>query len=155
MRKEGLIIAGVLVPFAVLVIVGFWPAPTPARPSASTPVLTPSAVSAPVEGAVLPAVLDAGAPLDPALEAPVRAVSKEVHACFVDNGMHLHGRIAVTIAFAPTRDGGFSGISVETPLVNPELTACLEDVFAELHFEPTGRERFEPTKYTFLFDAPR
>ncbi len=108
---------------------------------------------------MLPPV-DAGPALEPEsappdeLVAPVRAVTAEVKACVADNGAHLHGRVLVTVAFRPTRDGGFDGVTVETPFANPQLTACLEDVFDQLRFEPTGRETFAPARYTFMVEAP-
>jgi hypothetical protein len=155
MRKEWLIVAGVLVPFAALVAVALYGSPEGAVATSKVSPSTPPLPERPSEVAMRGAS-DSGAaePIAPALEAPIRAVSPEVHACFIDNGMHLHGRIAVTVAFTPTIDGALTQVSVQTPIANPELTACLEDVFAELHFAPTGRERFEPTKYTFVFDAP-
>lgn len=158
MRREWLIVAGVLVPFAVLIVVGFV---FSARPAA--PVLEPLPAAPEVKrdaGAlvVLPEVktppADAGEPIAAAIEAPVHAVSPEIHACFVDNGAHLHGRQAVVIAFRPTRSGTFSDVTVETRVVSPQLQACFEDVFADLHFALSGHETFELAKYTFLFDAP-
>ncbi len=161
MRREWLIVGGVLVPFAALVIAWCWGGPGGVVVGAAnvTPprVTEPPVVRAEPHGP--PPSFDAGAPepttqVPDAIAAPVKAVAREVHACFVDNDAHFHGRVEVTIAFEPTIDGGFAGVSVETGLPSPELTACLEDVFAQLRFEPSGRETFAPARHTFIFDAP-
>ncbi len=162
MRREWFIVAGVLVPFAALIVVGFIFSARPVATTALEP-LAPKAVMKVLDAGLralvpdispTPTHADAGAPIAAAIEAPVRAVLPEIHACFVDNGAHLHGRQAVVIAFRPTPSGTFSDVTVETRVVSPQLQACFEDVFAELHFALSGRETFELAKYTFLFDAP-
>ena len=165
MRREWLIVSAVLVPFAALVVT--WCSRSPEAAAQGAQPAVPAHVSvAPVVRAEAaepptrpPFASDAAMPepvTDPpeALAAPIKAVAHEVHACFVDNDAHLHGRVEVTIRFEPTIDGGFAGVSVETALPSPQLTACLEDVFAQMRFEPTGRETFEPARHTFIFDAP-
>ena len=159
MRREWLLVAAVLVPFAALVVSWWWRGPEPSV--VASPGVAPAEVSRQAGDASKPlaragdaAVLMPEPEVPEAIAAPIKAVGREVHACFVDNEAHLHGRVEVVIAFEPMASGTFRGVSVETPLPSPELTACLEDVFAELHFEPTGRETFAPARHTFIFDAP-
>ena len=164
MRREWLIVAAVLVPFTALVAAAFLfkpqpslePAPTPPRsappPRSPEPTIRPAALPLSDAAPTLPSLAEPPS-VPPALEAPIRAVSGEVHACFVDNGAHLHGRVEVAIRFEPTRDGGFRAVSLDTPIADPRLQACLEDVFDQMTFEPTGRETFEPARHTFIFDA--
>jgi len=166
MRREWLIVAAVLGPFAVLVAVGFLRQPTvspPLLPTEPPGVRAPTALPTALPTAMATAMAPLGASdagrgaeaIEPAIEAPVRAVEREVQACFADNGAHLHGRQALRVAFQPTREGTFRDVTLEGPIVVPQLRACLEDVFAEMRFAPTGRETFEPAKYTFIFDAPQ
>lgn len=163
MRREWLIVLGVLLPCVVLFAVGsLWPS---AQLGVVAPVLT-SAASAPAADQpqrvirVEPdaASLEEKTPpqsLAAPIEAAVKAVTPEITACFNDNGAeHLHGQIAVTIAFEPTPEGHFRNVTLETKVADPRLAACLEDVFAEVAYVPSGRETFEPAKHTFIFDAP-
>lgn len=155
MRREWLVVAGVLGPFVLLLAAAWWQSSaSPARPLVLPERNEPQATDAGVHEReiALEAAMQEDTP--PAIEAPVRAVSSEVRACFVDNGAHLHGRQAVTVVFEPTREGGFTGVKIETPITDPRLEACLEDVFAEMRFVGTGRETFEPATHTFIFDAP-
>lgn len=141
----------VLVPFAALVVLGFWfsepelPLPAPAG-SAATPLTMPDAAVAP-----LPDPLPARGEREPNVSEPIRAVTTEARRCFDDN--QLTGTIRVR--FTPNRDGGYDDVTVESnPTQNPYIAACLEDVFAELRFVPAPGERYEPTTHTFNF-GPR
>lgn len=159
--REVVIIFGVLVPFAVLLVFllrsQLTPAPPfqepsepPARPPPTSPVTTatkPPPIAAPAMS------LDAGHPDDvpKELAAPLAAVTPEVHRCFEDQRGHLRGLQHLEVRFTPTRDGGFSDLSVQTG-GSPYLSACVEDVFQELTYTPTGLETFQPATHTFVFD---
>lgn len=158
MRRELAIIGSVLVPFAVLVVLGLWwsarSLDAPPTPHVVAP--TADAAPAPPRTAETPAAADAGRPIPPELAAPLSAVRTEVLRCFTDQRARAPGPVTVTMAFTPTRDGGFSGVTVErTSWEDPYLRACLEDVFEELSFEPSGRETFAPATFTFDFDPSR
>ena len=93
-------------------------------------------------------MIDAGPQFPPALTAPLSAVLPEVRRCFADQ--HLKARHEVRVRFTPTRDGGFD--EVEVTEQNPYLAACLEDVFSEVAWHPTGKETYSPAEHTFSFD---
>ena len=114
-KRELLIIAGVLVPFALLVIAGLYfspdAPPLPAergegrgegptsmdagtRPSPQVTKIAPHPDP-------LPAPQGEGIPKD--LEAPLAAVRSEVKRCFADQ--HFKTRHEVKVRFTPTRDG--------------------------------------------------
>jgi hypothetical protein len=75
-------------------------------------------------------------------------VLPEVRRCFLYQ--HLKERREVKVRFTPTRDGGFEHVSVDEQ--NPYLAACLEDVFAEIAWQPDGGQTFAPSAHTFSFD---
>lgn len=166
MKKELLIAAGVLVPFAVLVALGFRyaaPEPGPVAPGAipvAPPALPkPSTPAAPAPVAAPRAVgeLDAGRSPEPpawprALAAPLAAVAPEVHRCFADARERLRAPVTTKVRFTPTRDGGFAGVAIETTAPDPWMKACVEDVFEEVRYAPSGAETFEPAEHTFSFD---
>jgi hypothetical protein len=159
MRRELVIILGVLVPFAVLVSVGWLWQSTPAPPfvqSRPPSTQTPTPVSPFDAGLLEEAVLvdrgpvpDAGLSYPPQLAVPLRVVEPLVRTCFVDEQQRAPDQVSVTVRFTPTRDGGFSGVSVSTSWQDPYLTACVEDVFAEMGWVPSGAEVFEPAQHTF------
>ena len=163
MRRELIIIAGVLVPFGALVVLGW----LLTRPSAELPEVSgvvralDAGVSSPprVSAAQPDGGADAGVALapalpDPALEAPLRAIAPEVRVCFEDRDDHVRG--PVTVRFRPTPDGGFDGVQVEAPgFPDPTFLPCVEDAFAEVRWQPTGRETFQAATHTFVFDPPR
>ncbi len=163
MRRELLIILGVLVPFGVLVVLGLlFLRQEP--PSPAVPVVVPSkpeviAPVAPPEPPVL-VVVDAGstqtaaAPVPKELAAPLAAVTPEVMLCFRDERAHLKAPQRLEVRFTPTPDGGFAGVHVPG-LTNPLIGACVEDVFDEVRFAPTGVETFQPAIHTFIFDPSR
>lgn len=164
-RREVAVILGVLLPFAALVAAGlFWtrarPAPPPPRPAprASSPPALEVPPHAP-PAAAAPAPPDGGAPLavedppPPELEAPLRAVAAQVHQCFLDQPDRIRRVVRVRVAFRPLPDGGFEGAVVEgTTWQDPFLTACIEDVFAELPYTPDGRQTFTRATHTFVYD---
>lgn len=166
-RRELWIASGILVPFAALVLVGLaWtrPAREPADGAPTTKVPPPAPVTA--VGLTSPvSSVDASVPLDATspearrfpveLEAPLRAVEAEVRRCLLDQASRAPLRVAVTVAFRPTDGGGFEQVTVHPDWQDPYLEACVEDVFAELRWRPTGRETFVPVKYTFDFTLPR
>lgn len=148
-----LIVASVLVPFALLVAAGFSFAPQSPLPlrgegqgegrTASAP--HPETKPRPGGG------VDAGAvpaKLPPELEAPLTAILPEVRQCFEDQ--HLKSRREVKVRFTPTREGRFEKVEVDEQ--NPYLQACLEDVFAEVPWQPDGRQTWAPASHTFSFD---
>lgn len=164
MKKRDLAIAaGVLIPFAVLVALGFhYASPAPALPedgrhavNAEPPRVLPPlppAGEGPGEGEALDAGLpDAGRALPPELRAAITAVLPEVLQCFRDQ--KLRRPTEVKVFFTPTRDGGFERVRVNEQ--NPYLAACLEDVFAEVSWTPEGPETFSPADHTFSFDPSK
>ena len=156
MRRELIIAAAVLVPFAVLVALGFAFSPDPAPlgiveqhqppPEAKGQGDAPAAVVFAVDASVQ-------SPLSPPeLEAPLRAVLPEVQRCFADQ--HLARAREVKVHFTPTPDGGFSEVKIDDTQ-DPYFSACLEDVFAEVRFHPDGRQTWQPATHTFSFGGPQ
>lgn len=171
-RREFVLVLAVVAPFLALVWFGLSqsaPSPTPMpadEPSSATPAAAPAtplpaapppaAPTPPRAVAALPETIDAGEPaeLPRALAAPLRAVTPEVIRCFDDQRAHLAGVQRLAVTFTPTADGGFAEVRVPTG-GNPYLAACVEDVFEEVHFEPTGLETFRPATHTFVFDPSK
>jgi hypothetical protein len=165
MRRELVIIAGVLVPFFVLVALTLLadrptpphPAPIDAGPApARAPIATPVVMAPPSPApgdAGANAGADAGERVDvpPELAGPLSAVTPEVLRCFDDQRAHLREPQRLEVRFTPLPDGGFAGVRVGTH-ANPWVTACIEDVFAEVGFAPSGAETFAPARHTFVFD---
>ncbi|MBL8920420.1 MAG: hypothetical protein JNJ54_16270 [Myxococcaceae bacterium] len=161
MRRELLIIAGVLVPFFVLLAVGLLvdrDRPDALAPAAAPPTTDPGAAPAPGAPATPPTAQapaarePSGAPALPReLAAPVTAVTPEVLRCFEDHRAHLHAPQHLEVRFTPLPDGGFGSVQVPTH-ANPWVSACVEDVFDEVSFVPTGAETFQPARHTFVFD---
>lgn len=157
MRRELLIVALVLVPCAVLFWLGFTlTSPATESPRADSALdgglVTPSTEpEAPVRSPAL--ARDAGSPamIPKELEAPLRAVSAEVQRCFDDQRAHLHEPQRLEVRFTPTADGGFAGVIVSAT-ANPYLSACVEDVFDEVRWQPTGVETFQPATHAFTFE---
>lgn len=161
MRRELIIIFGVLVPFGVLVVLGLLflrqePPPPVIVAPAKPEVVAPVAPSVPP----VAAIVDAG-PTETAvvsvpkeLAAPLAAVTPEVMLCFRDERAHLKAPQRLEVRFTPTADGGFAGVHVPG-LTNPLIAACVEDVFDEVRFAPTGAETFQPAIHTFIFDPSR
>ncbi len=160
MRRELLVLLGVLVPFAALVALGFWFLEAPATPGATVvnqasppPPPPPPPPTARPPPPVVVAPIDAGEEALPeAIAAPIRALDAEFRRCFDDQRARAQGPVEVTLAFRPTPDGGFAETSLRSSWQDPYLTACLEDVLAEVTFTPTGRETFRPTTHVFHFD---
>lgn len=163
MRRELAIVLGVLVPFAVLLALAFFVfrgAPPPPLPEAARPLPTrdtpPPPPREPPE-AVIAAAPDAGVPaavpqpIPKELTAPLAAVTPEVMLCFRDQRAHQRDVQRLEVRFTPTADGGFAGVKVPSS-ANPWVSACIEDVFDEVHFAPTGAETFQPAAFTFVFD---
>lgn len=165
-RRELAIVLGVLVPFGVLLVLALLVSGEPAPAvGAEPPRLTPlpgreptgttAPVSAPPPVRALAPHLDAGAagasPIPKALAAPLAAVTPEVMLCFRDQKAHQRDVWRLEVRFTPTVDGGFVGVRVPST-GNPWVAACIEDVFDELRFVPTGAETFQPATHTFVFD---
>jgi hypothetical protein len=85
------------------------------------------------------------------LEQPLLAVKPHVRQCFVDHREHLKTVQYLDVTFRPLSDGGFGDVSVP-PTANPYIGACVEDVFEEVGFTPSGTEDFERVTYRFAFD---
>jgi hypothetical protein len=90
-----------------------------------------------------------GGDYPPALAAPLRAVAAEVVRCAEDQAGRAPARLAVDVDFQPTPDGRFIRVSVASSWQDPYLTACVEDVFAEVPFTPSGMETFAPAAFRF------
>ena len=157
MRREFIIVAAVLVPFGVLVAAGFYfspepgpvvlqaaPHPDPRSPRGASPPFPADAG----RGRQVPDAASEQAPgFPPELAAPLTAVLPEVKRCFADQ--RLKRPHEVRVRFTPTRDGGFD--QVEVAEQNPYLQACLEDVFAEATWHPSGPETYTRAEHTFSF----
>jgi hypothetical protein len=146
--KRGLLVAAlVLLPFAVLVALGFY---FSAENDESPPEMAQRIAVVPNPIAVQPTIADAGiaAPVvntPPTLLAPLEP---QVRRCFAEN--HLTGRIRVR--FTPQRDGGFSGITVDqNSTQNPYLAACVEDLLQTATFRPSPGPEYAPVDFTFSF----
>ena len=166
MRRELAIVLGVLVPFAVLLALAFFVfrgAPPPPQPEPDRPL--PTRATPPLPAREPPATVvivapDAGVrtampqPIPKELAAPLAAVTPEVMLCFRDQRAHQRDVQRLEVRFTPTADGGFAGVKVPSS-ANPWVSACIEDVFDEMHFSPTGAETFQPAAFTFVFDPAR
>lgn len=163
-RRELLLIGAVLVPFFVLVVLALVltqdpPTSTlsPVVPPAPAPSsVTPQATAPAVEPVVVaPAPRDAGLATTPvwprALAAPLAAVTPEVMRCFDDQRAHLREVQRLEVRFRPLPDGGFSEVRVASTQ-NPYIAACVEDVFDELGYVPSGAEDFARATHVFEFD---
>jgi hypothetical protein len=161
--RELWIISGVLVPFSILVVLGFaWPqpsapAPEPTRlpiegPQAQPPPRAIGADAGPPPRLAPEARVEEAQAYPAELDVPLRAVEAEVKRCLVDQGTRAPRRVDVEVAFHPTRSGTFAEVSVRPSWQDPYLEACVEDVFAEVHWVPSGRETFTPAKFTFRLD---
>ena len=124
MRREVVIVLAVLLPFAVLVGAGFSFTPQPDAPAKVAPHPDP-----------LPADAGSGSFL-PELAAPLTAIFPEVQRCFAEQNLTKPHQVRVH--FTPTRDGGFDQVEVDEQ--NPYLASCLQDVFAEVRWHPSGAE---------------
>ncbi len=166
MRRELAIIVGVLAPFAALLALAFFvfrgasPPPPKDGPSPSQSAEARRTNVRPSPPAIVVPVVDAGAsPPSPLLipkelAAPLAAVTPEVMLCFRDQRAHQRDVQRLEVRFTPTPDGGFAGVKVPSS-ANPWVSACIEDVFEELRFTPTGAETFQPAAFTFVFDPTR
>jgi hypothetical protein len=162
-RRELAIAAAVLVPFAVLVALGFSfsSGGAPAAPGAIR--LDPAQPAAPPPARPTGPIVEAPRQASPAVEAalpprhltaPLAAITPHVERCFADEPTRLTGHVEARVRFTPTADGRFTAVRVEavsTP--SPWVVACIEDAFAEVGFTPTGAERAEPAVHTFSYEA--
>lgn len=171
LRREWLVLAGVLLPFAVLVGVGLHstqtsppppgehlvnapPTPPPPlaprdAPDASAP---PIAVAPPLDAGA-PEPLDAGEPeaTPPELEAALTALRPAVRQCFDDARAHAPARVEVRVRFTAKPDGHFTGYRLEKrSWQDPYFEACMEDVFDEVTYAPKGREPRDAVTHTFV-----
>lgn len=166
MRREFIIVLAVLVPFAALVAAGFAYSQRPVPVGAiavNAPLSVVPTVPAPVPVAPLRApALEAGVvvvdgrPKDypPELAAPLKAVERQVATCFDDEQLRAPKGVELTVAFTPTREGAFAQVTVTSSWQDPYLQACVEDVFAETHWVPEGRETFAAATHTFQLRKP-
>jgi len=127
------IIAGVLVPFAVLVALGFWfsggevVAPTPG----AVVVASPAVPDAAVVGTSVSHV-DAGFASSPRPSPPQEERAKVV-VMLVRQCLEDRRQSQVRVKRVPARDGG---VRVIADTQDPYLAACVEDVFEEVPWEP-------------------
>lgn len=153
-------------PFLALVLLALWWSGGSPAPAVVIPAIPSAARSKAVESndAGGPAALHASpapvgaapGPMDEprwprALEAPLRAVTPEVLRCFDDQRAHLHEVQRLEVRFRPLNDGGFAEVRVPST-GNPYLAACVEDVFDEVGFVPSGAETFEVATHRFTWD---
>lgn len=174
--REWLILLGVLVPFAVLLVAGFFlTAPPPhsegaVAPPPPSPALTPPPSSwGPDAAAALPTGPRADAarttptrlPATPevptpredtplGLEAALSALRPAIHQCFSD-AAHRPARATLRVVFRARPDGHFDGYRLEArDWQDPRFEACVEDVFDEMTYVPDGREPAGPVTHTFV-----
>ncbi len=126
------IIAGVLVPFAVLVALGFWfsggevEAPLP---GAVVVMARDAAVGVAVEGVER---VDAGFASSPR-PSPPQEEREMVVVMLVRQCLEDRRQAQVRVKRLPARDGG---VRVIADTQDPYLAACVEDVFDEVPWEP-------------------
>ncbi len=162
MRRHVLVAISVLVPFLVLVLLGFSlmkeppPIVLPA-PVVQLPVLPPPepviAVRPPPPPPVVVAPPPPPVPLSrEAKRLPVIAgVEPLVMQCFHDMADRLREPLRVTVQFNTTLEGGYEGAVIkQASWQDPMLSACVLDAFADAKFEPTGLTMRRQT-YTFAF----
>ena len=134
MRREVAIIAGVLVPFAVLVALGFWfsggevEAPLPGAVVVRAP---DAAVGVAVEGVEKVVRVDAGFASSPRPSPPRE--EREMVVMLVRQCLEDRRQAQVRVKRVPARDGG---VRVIADTQDPYLAACVEDVFEEVPWEP-------------------
>ncbi len=86
------------------------------------------------------------------VEAVVTALLPEVKHCIADQQHRIEDTLKLKVRFTAQRDGGLQGYSlVSSNWQDPYLEACLEDVFAEMHFTPNGLEPGEPRDLEWVF----
>lgn len=147
MKRALLVAAGVLLPFSVLVAVGFSTAPPPQPRADEAPARAQERTHPP------PATQNQSQTNEnqpSTVPVPLRALMPELNQCFRDHPRDAH---PVRVTLTPTAAGTFEGVQVEEQ--NPYLQACLVDVFAEGRWNPGGAEALDPIDYTFSFDASK
>jgi len=185
-RREWLVLAGVLGPFAVLVALGLWltreaPPLTPGAHVVNAPGSSSASAAADVDAGApgptardvrptlpstdegkLPKAADASAPLPIAdagppedtprgLEAALAALRPAVRQCFDDARAHAPPRIELRVRFQAKPDGHFAGYRLEArDWQDPYFEACVEDVFDEVTYAPSGREPPGAVTHTFV-----
>jgi hypothetical protein len=166
-RREWLVLAGVLVPFSMLMAVGLHDTATSSNvpsPGAQVvnapPMEIPDATSPPVAAA--PAVdaavsvgleADAGVLEDTPreLEAALAALRPAVRQCFDDARAHAPARVELRVRFTAKPDGRFGDYHLESrSWQDPYFEACVEDVFDEVTYLPSGREPRGAVTHTFV-----
>jgi hypothetical protein len=83
------------------------------------------------------------------LEAPLRAVAAEVAKCPLD--AKANAPYTAHISFRPSPTGHYEEVEVNIVPAQPFLQACLEDVFDQMQFVPSGHENFEKATWTYDF----
>lgn len=146
--KRGLLVAAlVLVPFALLVALGFHFSQPNENAALEDPRVQPPVRTATPELAAPPEV-DAGASAAPSAPALLAPYTAQLGRCFSDNGQH--GRIH--LRFTPQRDGGFAGVAVDqNSTQSPYVAACVEDLLQAARFEPSPGPDYAPIDFTFSF----
>jgi hypothetical protein len=160
------VLAGVLLPFSLLVAVGLHDTASTAPPSPGAHVVNappldlPDASPPPVR--VAP-VVDAAVPVGPEadagvfedtpreLEAALAALRPAVRQCFDDARAHAPARVELRVHFTAKPDGRFGGYHLESrSWQDPYFEACVEDVFDEVTYVPSGREPRGAVTHTFV-----
>ncbi|MEW5737613.1 MAG: hypothetical protein AB1938_01740 [Myxococcota bacterium] len=86
------------------------------------------------------------------LAAPLKAVAPDISLCVSQRLTRDRGPIDVDVIFTPVEGGGFApGTRVFTNWRDPEVEACIAEVFEESTFMPTNAERFERAEFVFHF----
>lgn len=170
-RPESLILAGVLVPFALLLVAGFLlTADDPARPAppvALTPAPPPALPPPPPvrprpaldadAGAALPAATDAAVPEEeppPGLEGAFAVLRPVLTYCFTDAAHHPTST-RLRVSFRARPDGRFDGYRLlARDWQDPYFEACVEDAFEEVAFTPLSSGSPIPVTHTFVLGAP-
>lgn len=172
-------LAGVLVPFGLLLVIGFWltsaerppgeapPPPSGQRAAPPPPALVrdaPPRVTAPVPPPPL-APADAGPPAPAGeatvdrrpeetpegLEAALEVLRPAVRRCVDDRREHAPELIRLEVRFRARPDGRFEGYRLESRTwQDPYFEACVEDAFEELTYQPSGDEPPGPVTHTFV-----
>jgi hypothetical protein len=156
MKRALMLAAAVLVPFALLLAVGFFllaqrpsTAPELNGPAASPqPPPQPSAQPSPQPPA-------APRPVPPRVdEQPTPALASVgplVKQCFEDTRAHLHQPQKLTVLYDTTAAGAFANVEIaQFTWSDPQLTACILDSFEDARFDG-GLPPLARQSWTFTF----
>jgi len=88
----------------------------------------------------------------PHLAAALKAVAPDISLCVPQSLERDRGPVDIDVRFTLAPGGAFApGTQVTTSWDDPEVAACVAEVFEETTFWPSGRERYETSEFVFHF----